>query len=750
MQSPRTPRFILTSLAAFSLCLVCKPAAAQTAPQICPNPLGSVTLQGLAPRAPHKPLTAPVPKDAPIEVSSDQAKVGVNGDATLTGNVHVKQGDREINAQDAQYDSKSTSIAVSGSMTYRDPALVVTGTGGHYSATEGASFGEAQFQLIERGASGSAESLTLSPDGIVRLNRVRFTTCSPIDKAWELKARQITLDTKSRVGTGLDARIELKGVPILYLPWMSFPLSNDRKSGFLFPSLGHTTRSGVEFSVPYYWNIAPNADLTFDPTIYSSRGIDASGEFRFLTDSQHGIFNFHYLPHDDITNSDRSLIKFTDVIKLPADFRLTLDAENISDPGYFEDFAQGPASTSVAFVERLARLSYRDENWRLTADLQQFQTIDQDMDLADRPYARLPRLTAEGDFTWGQYNWFRYGFDSELVNFDRAAGVTGWRLDARPGVGLDFSGPGYFIRPNLAWRATSYELSNVAPSVDSSPTRTLPVASFDTGLVFERAEGSHGARTLTLEPRLLYLYTPYRNQDNLPLFDTGIPDLNLVELFRTNRYVGADRVGDANQVSVGVTSRLLDAHDGSQYLSATLGQTYYFETPRVRLPEEPQISRVTSDVVAQLSLTAYKHWNANLGVDWNPAESQSERAEVGLQYKPDGERVANIGYRFQRDSLQQLEASSAWPLNEHWKAYGRVVYSLQDHSSLDRFLGFEYGACCFKLRFIGRRYVSTRTGEKDTGIYLQLELNGLASVGSPADTFLQDEIRGYSRTSPTF
>ena len=749
MQSPRTPRFILTSLAAFWLCFAGRFSPAQTASQTCPNPLGGATLESLAPGPARKPLTVPVPKDTPIEVSSDQAKVGVNGDATLSGNVHVKQGDREITAQSAQYDSGSTSIAVNGSMTYRDPALVVTGTGGHYSATEGASFGAAQFQLLERGATGAAESLTLSPDGVMKLNQVRFTTCSPVDKAWELKARQIILDTRSRIGTGRDTRIELKGVPILYLPWMSFPLSSDRKSGFLFPSLGHTTRSGVQFSAPYYWNIAPNADFTFDPTIYSRRGIDVSGEFRFLTEDQRGAFNFHYLPHDGLTNGDRSLLKLTDVVALPWDFRLTLDAENVSDPGYFEDFAQGPSTTSVAFVERLARLSYRDESWRLTADLQQFQTIDQDLDLADRPYARLPRLTAEGDFRLGSYDWLHYGFESEVVNFDRGSGVTGWRIDARPGVGLDFSGPGYFVRPNLAWRATSYELRHADPGVDSSPTRTLPSASFDAGLIFERPQ-SRDERTLTLEPRALYLYTPYRNQDNLPLFDTGIPDLNLVELFRSNRYVGADRVGDANQVSVGVTSRLLNARDGTQYLSATLGQTYYFETPRVRLPEEGRVERATSNLVAQLALTAYRHWNASLGVDWNPEESRSERAEVGLQYKPDSQRVANIGYRFQRDSLKQLETSAAWPLSDHWKAYGRFVYSLQDHISLDRFFGFEYGACCFKVRFIGRRFVSTRTGQKDTGIYLQLELNGLASVGSPADTFLQDEIRGYSRTGPTF
>ena len=718
---------------------------------MCPGPLGRATLESLAPAGPpasRRPLVTPVPKDTPIDVSSDRARIGVNGETTLSGNVHVQQGDRQIDAQDAQYDPRSTAIAVNGTMTYRDPSMIVTGTSGHYSAAEGATFGAAEFQLLERGARGSADSLMLSPDGVVKLSHVRFTTCSPVETAWEIKASDITLDTRTRVGTGHSARIELGGVPIMYLPWISFPLSSDRKSGFLFPTLGHTTRSGIEVSAPYYWNIRPNADLTFEPTIYTRRGIDVSGEFRFLTRNQRGELDAHFLPDDDITHTDRSLVTLRDVVNLPADFRLTLDAANVSDPGYFEDFAQGPSSTSVAFVERLARLSYRDENWRLTADLQQFQTIDQQLDLSERPYARLPRLTADGNFSYGALRWLQYGFTSELVNFDRATGVTGWRLDAEPQVGLDVEGPGYFVRPDVAWRVTSYELSHETPGVDASPTRTLPIASFDTGLVFERPSGGGDARTLTLEPRVLYLYTPYRKQDDLPLFDTGIPDLNLVELFRTNRYVGADRVGDANQVSVGVTSRLLDAHDGSQYISATLGQTYYFTTPRVRLPEEPAIERETSDLVAQLDVTAFRHWNADLGIVWDPSQSRSERAQAGLQYRPDNDRVANIGYRFQRDSLQQIETSAAWPLTDHWKAYGRFVYSLQDHNSLDRFLGVEYGGCCFKVRVIGRRYVSTRTGQKDTGIYLQLELAGLASVGSQADTFLQDEIRGYSRMAP--
>jgi LPS-assembly protein len=314
-----------------------------------------------------------------------------------------------------------------------------------------------------------------------------------------------------------------------------------------------------------------------------------------------------------------------------------------------------------------------------------------------------------------------------------------------PTASLDFGGPGFFVRPGVAWRYTQYSLDDTTPGQRSSPTRSLPIASLDAGMIFERPSGSHGQRRLTLEPRLLYLNVPFRQQDDLPLFDTGLPDLNLVQLFRTNRYVGADRVSDANQVSLGVTSRLFDTGSGAQFLSATVGQTYYLHNPRVHLPDEPVRTSGSSDFVAQLAVTAYKHWNADFGLQWDPSEQRSERAQVNLQFKPTGEQVINVGYSFQRDLLEQTEVSTAWPIGQHWNAFARYVYSLQDNKSLERFVGLEYRACCWRLRVVGRKFVSSRTGEQDTNIALQLELTGLASVGSAADAFLTGAIRGYER-----
>jgi LPS-assembly protein len=722
------------------------PLAVHGAEQSCPDMLAA---ERIATDGAPTPAEAPTPSDAPMEAEAETAtRDGKNGTIRLQGEVRMRQGNREIRAEDVQYNQENNSLKVEGNVEFEDPLIRATGGGGSYSATDGATFRDAEFELRQRSARGAADNMQMTPDGLIKLNDVSFTTCPRDDSSWQLKASSITLDTRTRVGTGRGTQVDFKGVPIMYLPWMSFPLGTERKSGFLFPTLGHSTRSGVQFALPYYWNIAPNADLTFEPVYYSQRGLDLASEVRFLTEHQKTSLQMNYLPNDSVMNRDRNRFALENVTRL-GDVRFFIDAETVSDSRYFEDFAQGPAGTSVAFVERLAGFRYRDEHWRASAEFQQFQTIDQDLAEVDRPYARLPRIVVGADYGWGPEERIRYGLDSEVVNFDRDTGVTGWRLDAMPAASLDLGGPGMFLRPGVAFRYTEYSLEDTAPGQRKNPTRSLPIASLDAGMIFERESGSRAQRRLTLEPRLLYLNVPFREQNDLPLFDTGVPDLNLVQLFRTNRYVGADRVSDADQISMGVTSRLFDAQDGAQFLAVTLGQTYYFKQPRVHLPDEPDRDSNTSDFIGQVSLTAYKNWNADFGIQWNPDESQSERAQANIQFKPAGEQVINVGYRFQRDRLEQTELSGAWPIGQKWNAFARYVYSLRDDKALERFAGLEYRACCWRMRVVGRKFVSNRTGEQDTGVYLQLELTGLASVGSAADAFLAGAIRGYDLTRPS-
>jgi LPS-assembly protein len=713
--------------------------APSSRPMRCPASSGS--FESAAQRA--QPPTAATP-DAPIDIASDNARLGVDGNALLSGNVRVTQGDRRVEADDVEYDAKSLSFKVRGSVRYEDPVLRASGSNGSYSQAGGANFEGAQFELPDRPARGTARQMELTPEGLVKLEAVSFSTCPDENPDWQIRARSIELDTRLRNGTGRDAAIEFKGVPILYLPYLSFPLGNQRKSGFLFPSLGHTTRSGVQFALPYYWNVAPNYDFTFLPSWYSKRGVDLGGEARYLTQDHRGSLSFNLLPTDAVADRERHRVHLLHRTDLWSEWRFTIDAEDVSDASYFEDFAQGPQGTSTAFLERLARLSYRDETWRLRGEVQQFQTIDRALAAELRPYARVPRLVANGNWLSGPDERLSWGVDAEVVRFDRDVGVTGWRVDAAPIVGLDLSGPGYYLRPSAGYRYTQYSLDATAPGQDDSPRRSLPFAAVDAGVVLERTTGRRAQRRMTLEPRLLYLYTPFREQSDLPVFDTGVPDLNLVQLFSTNRYVGADRVSNANQASVGLTGRLFDSRTGARFISATVGQTFYFDPLRVSLPGEPPRRDGESDLVAELALTAYKDWNLNVGMWWNPQDSAQERSQARIQYRPDPDRVLNLGYRFQRDRLEQAEASAAWPLNKQWNLFTRWTYDLQENASLERFAGLEYKACCWRVRAVARRFVSSRTGERDTAIYLQLELNGLASVGSSADAFLEQAIRGYS------
>lgn len=705
-------------------------------PLICPEEL----FFGEPPATPRR---SPIDPSAPIEVEAGATDGEIGGEIRLSDGVTLQQGDRRISADEVAVDARGRSFRVEGEVVYRDPELVVRGRAGEYERGV-ARIEEAEFELPFQPARGSARQLSLDAVGGLRLSGVRYTTCPRDVRGWRIAADSVSIDPRRQSGVARGARVEFQGVPILYLPWISFPAGPARKSGFLFPSLGNSSRSGLQLSTPYYFNLAPNYDLTAMPTIYTRRGLDLAGQFRYLGARTRATFEGSLLPGDDVYGADRSRARLYARGELPGNWLLRIEAENVSDVAYFEDFTQGADTTSIAFLPRALHLSYRDDHWRAGALVRNFQTIDAALPALDRPYTELPRLYASG--WWGVPRGLplNLAFDVETTGFHRSTGVTGWRLDAMPQMGLRFEGPGWFVTPAAAWRSTSWALEDTAPGQDRSPTRNLPVLSLDTGLVFERPAGPAGGRRVTLEPRLMYLYVPFREQDHLPVFDTGLPDLNWVQLFRDNRYVGADRVGDANQVTAGITTRLFGSDDGARHVSATIGQVFYFHPPRVRMPDEPLRARHESDLIAQVELRTFRDWSVDLGVQWDHSEGRAERSEIRVQYRPESQRVANLAYRFQRGRLEQLDASAAWPVTPDWRLYGRMLYSLRDEKAIEQFAGVEYGSCCWGLRAVARRYVSNRTGERDSGFFLQLELKGLSSVGTAADAFLERAIRGYS------
>ncbi len=750
--------------------------------------------------------------DHRIHIDSDEAEVDADRNAVLNGRVKVRQDARSVTADSVTYEDKTGHVAVKGSVDFEDPKLRVSSDTGSYDINGAANFDRANFQLMDRNGRGYAKDIDVLPDGKLSLSQVRYTSCPVGNEDWMLQASSLNIDSKAQEGTAHGVTMRVKDVPIFYTPYISFPVGDERKSGLLFPSFGHSGSNGFELQVPYYFNLAPNYDLTLTPGLLSARGVQLGGQFRYLSRNSHGQLDTTFLPNDAQLHSDRSYFHFTDITDFKEGLRFDTDIAMVSDSSYFEDFAVGSDQTSVTFLERRADLLYYDDAWRVRGQLQNFQTIDITVPADQRPYSRVPRI--QGNALWPVPGTnFELALDSEAVNFVRETAPTGVRLNIAPEIRWSSRGRGYFFEPAIGYDFTQYDLKNAAavgPNTSSTPTRTLPYARVDAGLVFERDAGSQGQRTQTLEPRVVYSYIPYRNQDALPIFDTGLPDLNLTELFRTNRYVGEDRIGDANQVALALTTRLFDHVSGAQYLSATIGQIRYFTIPQVGLPaaavaQSSGLSVVTvpgvnplalpgqalvnargqilmiapgqyvsglpfqtfaaaganqapnhpaSDLVADVSVTAYKHFSFNFDYLWNPYTSQTDKAEVSLQYRPDPSRVVNIGYRFQQDALnqsvilKQWDASVAWPIAEHWNTVGRWVYSLKDNKTIEQVAGFEYKSCCYRLQLVERRYVTNRSGGLDTSIALQLELTGLSSVGKRADSFLEQSIRGYSTRDP--
>jgi LPS-assembly protein len=789
----------MASLVRAAFIFSCLAAAMVRAGDLCPAPPKYIS---------SRPADIAI-DDHRIYIDSDDALLGADGNAVVNGRVRVRQDERSIAGDSVTYDYNQDLLNIKGSVDFIDPRLRVRSVTGRYDPTAGADFSQANFELIDRNGRGVAQDIAVSPDGKVALSQVNYTSCPVGKDDWMLQASSINLDTQNHVGVAHNVTMRFMDVPIFYTPYISFPLGDERKSGVLYPNLGHSGNNGFELAVPYYFNLAPNYDLTLTPGILTARGVQLTEDFRYLTATSHGQVDATFLPDDKKDNNDsRSYARYTDVTDLKPGLRVDADIANVSDSNYFQDFAVGTDQTSVTYLERRADLLYYDDAWRIRAQLQNFQTIDTLVSDADRPYSRVPRVQASALYPIAGSN-FEFVFDSEAVNFLREVGPTGVRLNLSPEIRWSNRGPGYFFEPAVGYDFTQYDLKDVTFGSPSTPTRALPYGRLDAGLVFERDAGAQGQRTQTLEPRIVYSYVPYRNQNDLPIFDSALPDFNLTELFRTNRYVGSDRIGDANQVALALTTRLFDHNSGAQYLSATIGQIRYFSIPQVGLtdtdylgppaaaqafqimpmnplaipgaliwrgqsftpypgqyllpdqylygfPRQPVASEPgqtsptypASDIIADVSLTGYKHMSVNLDYQWNPYTSQTEKSEISVQYHPDFNRVVNIGYRFQQGILKQYDGSFAWPIADKWNTVGRWVYSLQDHQTIEQVAGFEYKSCCYRIELVQRRYISNHNGGLDTSFALQLELTGLSSVGKREDSFLERSIRGYSTRDP--
>ena len=436
------------------------------------------------------------------------------------------------------------------------------------------------------------------------------------------------------------------------------------------------------------------------------------------------------LPSDDQFNDSRSLIQYNHRTLFDNGLRNLVDFTEVSDSRYFEDLRGSLGAATITHLNRSVLLDYYSRHWTFYGRLQDYQTIDDAIVPEDEPYRRVPQLKLLATAPWSPH-----GFS--------AVGVTGWRLDLQPKIGWSIERPGWFIRPEVVLEHTEYDLENIEPGQAAEQSRTLPISSIDVGMNLERRIG--GNRIQTLEPRVLYVHVPHRDQDNLPVFDTIVPDLNLVQLFRKNRFLGIDRIADTDQLSLGVVSRILDGASGEEIMTVTVGQTRYLSAQGVSLPDDEFATLTSSDYVLELRFPLFDNFSFDVGHQWGDGERGTTKSEARLQYRPSENRILNFAYRFRRGSLEQGDVSWSWPLGKSWNFVGRYNYSLRDEQELEQFYGLEYESCCWALRLVTRRYVSTREGTQDSSIGLQLILKGMASVGTSADRILERGILGYSR-----
>lgn len=620
---------------------------------------------------------------------------------------------------------------------------------------------------------GDAETVFFEGPNKKRLIDARYTTCEADVDDWYIKASELELDEYSKTATARNARVEFQGVPILYTPWINFSYLNQRKSGLLAPNWGTTTESGFELTVPYYWNIAPDMDATLGLRFLSKRGTQYQGEFRYLGETYSGTSNLEFLPDDNQNGENRYYANLQHIQSFGNGWSAGYNYEKVSDDEYFSELNTQITATSRVNLLQQGFINYGIDNqeigtWAFNGLVQRYQTLDD----ISFPYERLPQLTLKGEKDWENISANLY---SQWVSFDRdqtvplrflvtsggqlQTTVTGSRFTAYPSISLPFARPYGYVTPKLGMHYTSYQLDNdtfqelddngnvINSGVFSSDKRALPIFSVDSGLFYDRDFRVVKNRyTQTLEPRLFYVYIPYKDQSDLPIFDTSLADLNMSTLFLENQFVGNDRINDANQLSLAVTTRLIDQKTGIQRLAATIGQRFYFEDQRVTLPGAEPRDSSTSEIVTALTARLRNNWNVDLAWLYDTDTERTTRSNIGARYNPAPGKTFNISYRFFEERLEQIDVSGQWPLAPQWYGVGRWNYSLRENQPIEGLAGVEYDAGCWQARAVMQR-VSTLTANANYAFFFQLELGGIASIGSNPLRLLERSIPGYMSSS---
>jgi len=549
------------------------------------------------------------------ELSADKAE-SQGQIYVLIGNAVIDRDGRRVQADQIRYNELLGEVKADGNVHLDEAGLSVYGSSATLQLnSDQGEIHDVQYEVFSQHARGQAELARQESKTRKVFQKGTYTTCDANREAWRLNAREVTLHEDEGVGVARHTWLEIGDVPVFYTPYINFPIDDRRKSGLLVPSWGSSQNSGTEISAPYYWNIAPNYDATITPRVLSKRGLQIQTEFRYLQPGYSGQLDVEYLPRDsEYNDEDRTLVRINHSGRPLKRLTTEVHATNVSDDQYFEDLGTSLAISSTTHLERLAAATYYGNGWGLTGRVQDFQTVDSTILPANRPYKRLPQVLFNANPRTRPYG-LELNLASEAVQFDHDDLVKGSRLDLKPMISLPLGGAAWFATPAAGVRYTQYNLDNQTSGLPDSPDRITPIASFDSGLFFDRSTSLLGKGMLqTLEPRAFYLYVPEKDQTDLPIFDTNLRDFNFSQMFEDNRFGGADRMGDANQLTLAATSRLLDPATGTQFASFSLGEIFYFRDREVTLPGAVAEEQSSSNIVAELDVRLSQSWKATGGI----------------------------------------------------------------------------------------------------------------------------------------
>lgn len=647
---------------------------------------------------------------------------------------------------------------------------------------------------------GHAEKIEKIDDNIWRLKQADITTCSPLKRSWHIKSSRTTINKKSGRAAVNNAVFYAGDIPFFYTPYYNFPIDDRRETGFLFPSFGSSERSGFVLSAPFYWNLAPNYDVTLTPTLYTDRGVGLEANFRYLLANGSGNLDITGLPSDSEfpkmqrefaekytgnprrtrrlngLDDDRVFAHFDDKHQWSQHWSTQIDLNYVSDDYYFQDFDSGLYEGTKTQLNRVGRIDYQANYWQAHALLQDFETLHPiNQSTINEPYQQLPQLG--GEFSYGTLSGFTYQGSADTTYFDQRenpdtglTGVMGTRVHAHPSLSYAWEPPEGYIRPQVQLHLAYYDLNNQVPGRSEYISKAIPMFNVDSGLYFDR-EWQFGKRRYrqTLEPRLFYLNVPFRDQSDIPVFDSAIRSFSFDQLFRTNRFSGEDRIGEADQLSMAFTSRLIDEDSGAEKARLSLGQTWYFRDRLVSLCTtfacQDSVTAVgataettgRSPLVGSASYHVSANWQATGSAAWDGEDSQLTNSRLDFHYQPDSDHIVDLTYGYTRNGetfendtrdLHQGRFTFYWPLKQQWHTIGYLAYNFTLNRPQHYFYGLEYNNCCWAVRFVGERAFQALDPqgdpEYDSNFYVQILLKGLGNLGqSKSSRLLQTEIPGF-------